>query len=219
MRITSKGQVTDPSGSARAGRTYAGHWMSPSRSRAARSAWSRRPLVPSGRRGARSSSPADEAKRDFGMSTHEVLALMRGLADDELPPTITLSISNVIIDVLSETRVAACRGGAGGGCLPGRDRLQSEHMRRSRRFRHHGGAGRAAWAGRVPPPGASVRSWVRRRTRVHRLSPARRRQNLAVARFLHRRPAAVAGLRLLTRDARRYASYFPRVELVAPDAV
>jgi predicted nucleic acid-binding protein len=29
--------------------------------------------------------------------------------------------------------------------------------------------------------------------------------------------AAVAGLALLTRDARRYASYFPRVKLIAPD--
>jgi predicted nucleic acid-binding protein len=29
--------------------------------------------------------------------------------------------------------------------------------------------------------------------------------------------AAVAGLRLLTRDARRYAGYFPAVELIAPD--
>jgi predicted nucleic acid-binding protein len=29
--------------------------------------------------------------------------------------------------------------------------------------------------------------------------------------------AAVAGLRLLTRDARRYAGYFPRVELIAPE--
>jgi hypothetical protein len=29
--------------------------------------------------------------------------------------------------------------------------------------------------------------------------------------------AAVAGLTLLTRDARRYAGYFPRVELIAPD--
>jgi len=29
--------------------------------------------------------------------------------------------------------------------------------------------------------------------------------------------AAVAGLALLTRDARRYAGYFPRVELIAPD--
>ena len=28
--------------------------------------------------------------------------------------------------------------------------------------------------------------------------------------------AAVAGLRLLTRDARRYRTYFPRIELVAP---
>lgn len=29
--------------------------------------------------------------------------------------------------------------------------------------------------------------------------------------------AAVAGMRLLTRDARRYRAYFPTVELVAPD--
>jgi predicted nucleic acid-binding protein len=29
--------------------------------------------------------------------------------------------------------------------------------------------------------------------------------------------AAVAGLTLLTRDAKRYAGYFPRVELIAPD--
>ena len=29
--------------------------------------------------------------------------------------------------------------------------------------------------------------------------------------------AAVAGLRLLTRDARRYRSYFPTVELIAPE--
>jgi predicted nucleic acid-binding protein len=29
--------------------------------------------------------------------------------------------------------------------------------------------------------------------------------------------AAVAGLRRLTRDARRYAGYFPRVELIAPE--
>ena len=29
--------------------------------------------------------------------------------------------------------------------------------------------------------------------------------------------AAVAGLALLTRDARRYASYFPKVELIGPD--
>ena len=29
--------------------------------------------------------------------------------------------------------------------------------------------------------------------------------------------AAVAGLALLTRDARRYAGYFPKVELIAPD--
>ena len=29
--------------------------------------------------------------------------------------------------------------------------------------------------------------------------------------------AAVAGLTLLTRDARRYAGYFPKVELIAPD--
>jgi predicted nucleic acid-binding protein len=28
--------------------------------------------------------------------------------------------------------------------------------------------------------------------------------------------AATAGLRLLTRDARRYRSYFPRVEVIAP---
>lgn len=28
--------------------------------------------------------------------------------------------------------------------------------------------------------------------------------------------AAVAGLRLLTRDARRYRTYFPKIELVAP---
>jgi predicted nucleic acid-binding protein len=28
--------------------------------------------------------------------------------------------------------------------------------------------------------------------------------------------AAVAGFRLLTRDARRYRSYFPRLELIAP---
>lgn len=28
--------------------------------------------------------------------------------------------------------------------------------------------------------------------------------------------AAVSGLRLMTRDARRYASYFPTVELIAP---
>jgi predicted nucleic acid-binding protein len=29
--------------------------------------------------------------------------------------------------------------------------------------------------------------------------------------------AAVAGLTLLTRDARRYAGYIPKVELIAPD--
>jgi hypothetical protein len=29
--------------------------------------------------------------------------------------------------------------------------------------------------------------------------------------------AAVAGLRLLTRDARRYRTYFPKVALIAPD--
>ncbi len=29
--------------------------------------------------------------------------------------------------------------------------------------------------------------------------------------------AAVAGLKLLTRDAKRYASYFPGVRLIAPD--
>ncbi len=29
--------------------------------------------------------------------------------------------------------------------------------------------------------------------------------------------AAVSGLKLLTRDPRRYASYFPRVVLIAPD--
>lgn len=29
--------------------------------------------------------------------------------------------------------------------------------------------------------------------------------------------AAVAGMRLLTRDARRYRSYFPRLRLIAPD--
>jgi len=29
--------------------------------------------------------------------------------------------------------------------------------------------------------------------------------------------AAVAGLRLLTRDARRYRTYFPTVELIAPE--
>ncbi|MGA8715308.1 MAG: type II toxin-antitoxin system VapC family toxin, partial [Roseiarcus sp.] len=29
--------------------------------------------------------------------------------------------------------------------------------------------------------------------------------------------AAVAGLALLTRDARRYAGYFPKVQLIAPD--
>ena len=29
--------------------------------------------------------------------------------------------------------------------------------------------------------------------------------------------AAVAGLTLLTRDARRYAGYFPKVRLIAPD--
>jgi len=29
--------------------------------------------------------------------------------------------------------------------------------------------------------------------------------------------AAVAGYRLLTRDARRYRAYFPRLEIVAPD--
>jgi len=28
--------------------------------------------------------------------------------------------------------------------------------------------------------------------------------------------AAVSGLALLTRDARRYRSYFPRLELIAP---
>jgi len=31
--------------------------------------------------------------------------------------------------------------------------------------------------------------------------------------------AAVSGYRLLTRDARRYCTYFPRVELIAPDAL
>lgn len=29
--------------------------------------------------------------------------------------------------------------------------------------------------------------------------------------------AAVSGLRLLTRDARRYRTYFPKVELIAPE--
>jgi predicted nucleic acid-binding protein len=29
--------------------------------------------------------------------------------------------------------------------------------------------------------------------------------------------AAVAGLKLLTRDARRYTGYFPKVKLIAPD--
>jgi predicted nucleic acid-binding protein len=29
--------------------------------------------------------------------------------------------------------------------------------------------------------------------------------------------AAVSGLRLLTRDARRYAGYFPKVRLISPD--
>ena len=29
--------------------------------------------------------------------------------------------------------------------------------------------------------------------------------------------AAIAGFTLLTRDARRYAGYFPKVELIAPD--
>lgn len=28
--------------------------------------------------------------------------------------------------------------------------------------------------------------------------------------------AAVAGFRLLTRDARRYRTYFPKLELIAP---
>jgi len=35
--------------------------------------------------------------------------------------------------------------------------------------------------------------------------------------FLIGAHAAVAGLRLLTRDARRYRTYFPTVELIAPE--
>jgi predicted nucleic acid-binding protein len=43
------------------------------------------------------------------------------------------------------------------------------------------------------------------------------RRSAPLADFYIGAHAAVAGMRLLTRDARRYRSYFPTVELIAPD--
>jgi hypothetical protein len=37
-----------------------------------------------------------------------------------------------------------------------------------------------------------------------------------ISRLLHRRHAAVAGQQLLTRDSRRYRTYFPSVAIIAP---
>jgi hypothetical protein len=48
-------------------------------------------------------------------------------------------------------------------------------------------------------------------------SARRGSEAIAVAGFLHRRHAAIAGYRWLTRDAARYRSYFPRVRLIAPN--
>lgn len=42
------------------------------------------------------------------------------------------------------------------------------------------------------------------------------RRNAPLADFYIGAHAAVAGLRLLTRDARRYRTYFPRVQLMSP---
>jgi predicted nucleic acid-binding protein len=43
------------------------------------------------------------------------------------------------------------------------------------------------------------------------------RRSTPLADFYIGAHAAVAGLRLLTRDSRRYRTYFPTVELIAPD--
>ena len=43
------------------------------------------------------------------------------------------------------------------------------------------------------------------------------RRSAPLADFYIGAHAAVSGLRLLTRDPRRYRSYFPTVELIAPD--
>ena len=73
------------------------------------------------------------------------------------------------------------------------------------------------------------RSLLRARARCPgrpRSSPARRSSSTGAAAATRRSPlpdfyigahAAVAGMSLLTRDAARYRTYFPTVELIAPD--
>lgn len=64
----------------------------------------------------------------------------------------------------------------------------------------------------LPYPAAFLAGRVHRRYR--RLGGARDR---TLPDFLIGAHAAVMGYRLLTRDARRYRTYFPKLEIIAPD--
>jgi len=51
---------------------------------------------------------------------------------------------------------------------------------------------------------------------LSRISPSRGLPPVSSARLLFRRHAAVAGLPVLTRDARRYRTYFSGLQIVSP---
>jgi hypothetical protein len=89
-------------------------------------------------------------------------------------------------------------------------------MPRYRRLSHHRGAGGCAAHGSVSARGSPVQGAFLAGKSYLRYREGGGAKRSPLPDFYIGAHAAVAGYRLLTRDATRYRTYFPKLELIAP---